>query len=473
MLNYKEFVSKDKSIVIAPAGYGKTHTISESILHTEGKQLILTHTHAGVASIKEKLKKLGVYTASYNVETITSYAQKYVKSFCPKKDTPSQDIPKEYYPYIIKEATRLIRIKPISDVLTNSYTGLFVDEYQDCTLIQHDFIIAISNLIPTRLLGDYLQGIFDFTGELIDLEDESTFKKFNVNRYELTTPWRWKDKNVNLGNDLKEIREKLINCKEVKLNTFSSIEFVKINQQYFKDRRSIFYTKIWSLYEEESLLIIHPDSTNINSRLKFIQTFKNKFRLLESIDDKIFYSISKEIDQSSPEHIPILVRSICLKVFNKTAVNNWFNDKGLKNKTKLNDKDLIKPIKLLLEEVSENNSMNFKLISKLLEDISKLPKFICYRKELFKSICLSLKKASKEKISVHEAMQDSRNMIRMVGRKIHGKCIGTTLLTKGLEFDTVCILHAEKFTCPKNLYVALTRASKRLIIISQKNTLKI
>ena len=68
-------------------------------------------------------------------------------------------------------------------------------------------------------------------------------------------------------------------------------------------------------------------------------------------------------------------------------------------------------------------------------------------------------------------MNNKRNMTRRIGRKISGRCIGTTLLTKGLEFDTVAILNAHKFDCPKHLYVAMTRASKRLIIFTDKPNL--
>lgn len=31
MANLEEFLSKDKSMIIAPAGYGKTHTIMECL----------------------------------------------------------------------------------------------------------------------------------------------------------------------------------------------------------------------------------------------------------------------------------------------------------------------------------------------------------------------------------------------------------------------------------------------------------
>ena len=53
-----------------------------------------------------------------------------------------------------------------------------------------------------------------------------------------------------------------------------------------------------------------------------------------------------------------------------------------------------------------------------------------------------------------------------MGRKIEGRCIGTTLLTKGLEFDTVILYEAHKFVDEKNFYVAISRARKKLVLIT-------
>ena len=144
MFDIQDFVSKQKSLLIAPAGYGKTHTISESLKNTIGRQLILTHTHAGVSSIKEKLKKAQIASHNFNVETITSFAQKYVLAFYIKKDEiPEQEDSNAYYPFIVKEAANIIKLKPIIEVISSTYSGLFVDEYQDCTVEQHKLILSL------------------------------------------------------------------------------------------------------------------------------------------------------------------------------------------------------------------------------------------------------------------------------------------------------------------------------------------
>ncbi|MBM2835319.1 MAG: hypothetical protein HW406_2480, partial [Candidatus Brocadiaceae bacterium] len=83
----------------------------------------------------------------------------------------------------------------------------------------------------------------------------------------------------------------------------------------------------------------------------------------------------------------------------------------------------------------------------------------------------ALEQAEHKGISVYEAMKEIRNIKRRMGRKVNGSCIGTTLLTKGLEFDTVAVLDAHKFKCPKNFYVAITRACRRLIIFTNNKIL--
>ena len=95
-MDYQAFVEGDKTLLIAPAGFGKTYTIVESLKHTTGRQLILTHTHAGVAAIKEKIKNSSITSNQYSVETISSFAQKYVTAFYVGTDVPDQENTKDY-----------------------------------------------------------------------------------------------------------------------------------------------------------------------------------------------------------------------------------------------------------------------------------------------------------------------------------------------------------------------------------------
>lgn len=474
MINHLEFISKEKSMLIAPAGFGKTHTIAECLKNTQnqGKQLILTHTHAGVASIKEKIKKEGIPNSGFEVETITSFAQKYVLAFYTGNDLPDQEDGKLYYPFIIEKANALFKLKPIRQIIFNTYKGLFIDEYQDCTVNQHSLVLLLSELFPTHILGDFLQGIFGFNGEqLVDLNDELAMKGFIDSKYELDIPQRWLNgNNALLGDDLKSIREDLINKQEVDLSKYTSIESKLISELDLYNPTTNYHQEIRSLLKESNVLLLHPDSTSIHPRLKIIKTFNNGFTLVESIDDKDFYILSKEADLVSSENIRIKLVELCRKLFNKTGLDNWFNEKGLKRKTKSEDRAKLTPIEAQINVLEKEFSL-FQF-AQLLKSTKSLTGIKCYRKELFNTFCKALEDAELQHISAFESMNNKRNQTRRIGRKIYGRCIGTTLLTKGLEFDTVAILNAHKFECPKHLYVAMTRASKRLIVFTDKSTLK-
>ena len=207
----------------------------------------------------------------------------------------------------------------------------------------------------------------------------------------------------------------------------------------------------------------------VDLRINFIKRFKNVCFLMESIDEKSFYKLSKKLDGINQENMFSILREVSLELFNKTEFNKWFNDSGVKKRKIENFETTIQPIKQKLEALRQQ--LSYSIVAKLLEDIKMLPEIRCYRKELFSSLCRVLEEAEEDNISVHEAMLNKRNTIRRLGRRVYGRCIGTTLLTKGLEFDAVLIVDAHKFTCSKNLYVALTRASKRLIIFSRTKRL--
>jgi DNA helicase-2/ATP-dependent DNA helicase PcrA len=223
------------------------------------------------------------------------------------------------------------------------------------------------------------------------------------------------------------------------------------------------------LNTHKSLLIIHPDVTSIYPRKKIIGQFRTPITLIESIDDKDFYEFSKKFDSMGEADLEKTIFNICESIFNKTELKNWISEKRVINKTKENENLISLPLKEKYE--AAKSSKSFSQVAEILKEIMKLPGIRCYRKELLNNLCISLKEAEFNESSVLEAMISKRNRVRKNGRKVFGRCIGTTLLTKGLEFETVIILNVNKFTCPKNLYVALTRASKNLIVFGTSKIL--
>jgi superfamily I DNA/RNA helicase len=465
-MDYLKFSNESKNILIAPAGYGKTYTISECLKYTEGKQLILTHTNVGISAIKAKLVKNQIESKNYQIETISSFAQKYVLAYYYGEDLPLQSNTNDYYPFIIKRATLLFDSPLVKQIFQTSYRGLFVDEYQDCTESQHNLILKLSSLLPTHLLGDPLQGIFGFDNDkLINLDDHQSMGDFLLSKHELTNPWRWTLNNQKLGENLKSIRNKLESRSTIILSEFPAIVTNIINEKELYQPKSDYNKKIWNELSRGNLLIIEPESGSTAPRTTFISRFKSNIYLLESIDDKDFYKLASKLDEFNKDNFDEYLFELALKIFN-SKLKNWLGKRGLVSKK---DKDQNQKLEPLRKLYNGNNQYNKSKLAKILRELKKLPGIRCYRIDLFFSLCSALEIADKNEISVMEAMEIQRNFKRRIGRTVYGKNIGTTLLTKGLEFENVVILNAHKFKCEKNFYVAITRASKRLVIFSKTN----
>lgn len=259
----ENFLSQDKSLLIAPAGYGKTYTIVQCVKEVEGKSLILTHTHAGVAALKNTLKEQQVDKKCYEIETITSYAQKYVKAYC--SETLPDITDKNYWMFILEKSEKIFKNTHIKDVIKKTYSRLFVDEYQDCTLSQHKVILAISQSIPTHILGDPLQGIMDFNKETDPLVNfyNDDLKDF-TNTSELSIPYRWQKggNNSNLGEYLVNIREKLID--NLENNAKNEIDLTDNSNNSF-----LFIKTSGSVYSYEG---INKETNILNKQTKTIHT---------------------------------------------------------------------------------------------------------------------------------------------------------------------------------------------------------
>lgn len=229
-----------------------------------------------------------------------------------------------------------------------------------------------------------------------------------------------------------------------------------------------------------SLLIIVPEYSENGRRkgmiveragLKAQIDFTHQLTLLEAIDDKTYYTISKNIDDlilninRKRKPLKVLNDEVFLKLFNKTEIGKWICNDRLIDKRK-ESKALSLALGQKIDKLFESPSAI--ILWDVLDFMKNRMKLKTKRNDLFFSILKCLNTSMIDELTVYDAMVKHKNIVRRVGRKIYGKCIGTTLLTKGLEFDTVAILNAHRFSSPKHFYVAITRASKRLIVFSEK-----
>jgi DNA helicase-2/ATP-dependent DNA helicase PcrA len=155
--------------VIAPAGCGKTEAIVRAVKsYCAGKQLVLTHTHAGVGALRKRFKDNDVSSESYHLETISGWTLSWVRHYPQLSGfTGALPVPKNSeWPSIYVAAANLLNNPFVQWVVKNSYAGIIVDEYQDCTLQMHNLILKLKAILACRVLGDPLQAIFGFNEPL-------------------------------------------------------------------------------------------------------------------------------------------------------------------------------------------------------------------------------------------------------------------------------------------------------------------
>ena len=88
-----------------------------------------------------------------------------------------------------------------------------------------------------------------------------------------------------------------------------------------------------------------------------------------------------------------------------------------------------------------------------------------FRREAWHDTCSALKKSTENGDAPETNLARQRELLRRTGRPEQNRVASRTLLVKGLEYDHVIIADLDKMRDPKNLYVALSRARKSVIVV--------
>lgn len=469
-----DLLAIQRGAVTAPAGCGKTHLIAEALKRHRGSKpvLVLTHTNAGVAALRGRLLANSVPSSAYRISTIDGWALRLISTFPQRaafrKGLLDLKAPGRDYPEVRWTAAKLIHAGHISDVIEASYARLLVDEYQDCSTRQHTLVGLASEILPTCVLGDPLQAIFNFGTDPLADWGTDVCGHFPIVG-ELSIPWRWVNAgNESLGQWLLQVRKLILRGQAIDLKGAPAcVSWVELNgvDDHSKLLRA---SRIDPPSAGERVLII-GSSMNADSRHRIASSVHGAVTV-EAVDlrDLVNFAATLQFDEEDA------LRSLqSIANFAHSVMSN------------VNPVELVKRVQTLQKGThkkgpseTEISALAFvasplpKTALDLLVEISKESGVRTYRPALVRACIRALQMCScTDGMSFHQAVIHVREQQRFLGRPLSRRSVGSTLLLKGLEAEVVVVLNAGELD-PRNLYVAMTRGSKGLVVCSRKSTLR-
>ena len=464
-----EFPSK--GYIIAPAGYGKTHLIALAVKAASHRQLILTHTFAGVNSIKTKMNQLGVPSSKYQMDTIASWTLRLCLSY-PKTSGWIVDNPSgKQWNKLYESCRGLLEKEFIRHVVLSSYSGFYVDEYQDCSELQHELVCSLGECLPCRILGDPLQAIFDFVDKPVDW-DTHIYPHFEC-LGQLETPWRWHNAGAHdLASWLKEARTALVAGRKINLSTPLPNGVTKVSvdlNDYSNPKR---YNLLYKFLKDETTVIAiqSGDQRSKNKTHRLARALAGKFSSIEEVEGKDLFSFLNKLQSAKTTNAGFLLAldfaKKCFTGVSRTLAAGTRSGEYAK-KTKKTKYPLI--LESANRYLADPTSKNLRDFFHLMKDN---PETSTYRRDLLNRFLNVLRiHIDGDVLTILESAHEYQKEFRHSGRPIrHTKLIGTTLLVKGLEYDHAVILDADSLDM-KELYVAMTRGSMSLTIITKNDAL--
>lgn len=455
----------NRGYVIAPAGYGKTHLIAMAVRAAGSRQLILTHTFAGVNSIKTKMTLLGVPSSKYQVDTIASWALRLCLAYPKSSGWVTENPTGKQWSKLYESCSGLLKKQFIRHVVSATYTGVYVDEYQDCSDSQHSMVCALADVFPCRILGDPLQAIFDFEdGKPVDW-NESVYPTFD-RLGELDTPWRWKKAEAHeLGAWLKEARKRIELGQKIDLVGGLPRSVIRVETDpAFLDAKQ-YSSLCGQLGHNESVIALHGGDPKSKSKTHLLaRSMAGRFSSIEEVEGKDLHLFIKKLEAAKTAQAGFLLAlDFAKKCF--TGVTKALTAGTQRGEVAKLSKTTKHPLVLHAANDYLNNPSSSYLKSFFLA-LKSNPETSPYRRDLLYRLLNVLKlHIDGEGATLSEAANLYQREMRHTGRPLsHRKLIGTTLLVKGLEYDHAVVLDADSLDA-KHLYVAMTRGSKSLTII--------
>jgi hypothetical protein len=458
----------DRGSVVAPAGCGKTQLIANALADSESEKpiLVLTHTNSGIAALRSRLTLANVPTRKYRVATIDGWALRLLHSFPVRGGMGPADLGAGHIDYrrVREKAANLLRQRHLDDIVIATYDRLIVDEYQDCSVRQHALLLEVARLLKTVVLGDEMQAVFGFGDDPL-ANWAQVIKDFPIVQ-ELSTPWRWQNAGTEaLGQWLLATRRQLQRGEPVDLRSApkGTLRWIELNgRDYYARQRAA--ASLGAGTTDERVLII-GDSVNPPSQRRLASQVDGAV-VVESVDLRDLTDFAQSFDREAHDAAQRLL-GFAEKVMTNVGGADIIRRVGiLGSGTQRKDATPVESAVLRFMAMRTYDSAADALV-----EISREAGVREHRPIVLRACLSALAMCSAERnTTFHEATIRMREENRVRGRPLPERAVGSTLLLKGLESEIVIITDAGKLN-RKNLYVALTRGSKRIVVCSSSPVL--
>lgn len=458
-----------------PAGTGKTELLAACVATAAehgDRSLVLTHTNAGVDAIRKRLRRFGVQSSMVRVDTITSWAFKLSRSYPGIAGINVPGVPNWNDSRAYVDGAALVAVTAaVRRVHAASFGYLFVDEYQDCTVDQHELIVEISEAVPrTVILGDRLQAIFGFDPNrpLMDWDTHVTpsYRPKSVPHL----PQRWRDHNVALGQWLLDIRPSLVDGGAFDFSSHS-VTGLEWRQCNFKTAVPTVNTAANRLANVgESVLLLDKWAHDV---AKHASRLGGSYAVMEEVSGRFMVEQLDALPAENDLSLALWLVDMAKKCFGGLGGLDATVQRRLEKGHTISDlkRDGLGQVLAALDGLIA--SPVYAQLQTSASMIRATPRLTLYRQEAWDDTFRAIAKSVQDGSSLQDALAAVRDRLRHGGRADRKRVASRTLLVKGLEFDHVIIANVQHFADPRQLYVALSRARKSVTVIGNSPRLQL
>ena len=322
----------------------------------------------------------------------------------------------------------------------------------------HQLIVHLKNLLPCRVLGDDLQGIFGFRDDPL-IGWPGVQAEFANDLGTLETPHRWiNTDNERLGRWLLRERPAFRQDREPDYHS-SPVE-----------RRRISYAdlgkELLRLTDEKEgrICIIRPKARRLHPGTE-TTLVRRGYRVLEPNDLTTLRNLILALSDETPSR----KSDAAMTFFEEAHGGLPSDDKSFIRKILSGDHQRPRRTDRNGMCVTHTEGTTPELISDLLDYVERIGRVSCKLRESVSGLKSILEEHIESGVDLKSLYTDEIAKRKYQSRGGVYRCIGSTLLVKGLEFGHAVILRGPNWQRNwgnhRDLYVALTRGSKSVSLI--------